>query len=37
MNEQEYLKNKGIQDNPRIIDVNGQETDFYLQDLTKVF
>ena len=35
MNEQEYLKNKGIQDNPRIIDVNGQETDFYLQDLLK--
>jgi hypothetical protein len=37
MTEQEYLNSKGIKDNPRIIDVNGQATDFYLQDLLKDF
>ena len=33
MNVLKYLENKGIKDNPRIIDVNGQATDFYLQTL----
>jgi len=35
MNELKYLKSKGIKDNPRIIDVSGQVTEFYLQDLLK--
>lgn len=35
MTELKYLESKGIKDNPRIIDVNGQVTDFYLQDLLK--
>ena len=35
MDELKYLNSKGIKGNPRIIDDNGQATDFYLQDLLK--
>ena len=35
MDELKYLNSKGIKGNPRIIDANGQATDFYLQDLLK--
>jgi len=37
MNVLEYLENKEIKDNPRIIDVSGQVTDFYLQTLLEDF
>ena len=37
MNVLEYLESKGIKDNPRIIDVSGQTTDFYLQTLLEDF
>jgi len=33
MNALEYLESKRIKDNPRIINVNGQPTEFYLQNL----
>ena len=37
MNVLKYLESKGIKDNPRIIDVTGQATDFYLQTLLEDF
>lgn len=37
MNVLKYLESKGIKDNPRIIDVSGQVTDFYLQTLLEDF
>ena len=37
MNVLEYLNSKGIKDNPRVIDANGQATDYYLQTLLEDF
>ena len=37
MNVLKYLESKGIKDNPRIINVTGQATDFYLQTLLEDF
>ena len=37
MNVLKYLESRGIKDNPRIIDVNGQVTDFYLEALLEDF
>lgn len=37
MNVLKYLESKGIKENPRIIDVSGQATDFYLQTLLEDF